>query len=124
MAHGQFTGGGSRKGRPNKHPKAFRDQLRAYCESIGVDPHLFLADLIANTETVVVGFDLNGGAITQPAVNTAIKFHAAKELAQYLEPKLRAIEISGNPDQPLQHYVVVDNLAKALARAYPKPSNG
>jgi hypothetical protein len=82
VAKGRKTGGGSRKGCPNKHPGSFREALRQYCASIGVDPHKFMADIIADANLD----------------NMVLKFNAARELAKYLEPQLRAIELSGEVD--------------------------
>ena len=47
MARGYKTGG-RQKGTPNKHPIGFRAQLKAYCDAKGIDPHFFLADIIAD----------------------------------------------------------------------------
>ena len=87
MTLGRKTGGGSRLGRPNKHPKAFRDQLRQYCESLGIDPFRFLADCIANDKKVCIGLDEKGTRVMAPAVPMQLKVLCAKELCQYLEPK-------------------------------------
>jgi cytochrome c553 len=35
-------------------------------------------------------------------VRLEVKLQAAKEVAQYLEPKLRAVEVSSDPDRPLR----------------------
>ena len=86
MPRGQKTGGGSRKGRPNKHKTAFREQLRAYCAALGVDPHHFMAELV-----------------NDDAAELGLRFAAAKELAQYLEPKLKAVEHTGE----IEHTVKV-----------------
>lgn len=102
MARGKKTGGGVRTGSGNKRKEAFQEQLRTYCAEKHVDPHWYMVDLIADA------------SLDDPG----LKFQAAKELAQYLEPKLRAIEVSGDPDQPLHHSVVVHNLVEALNRAY------
>lgn len=64
------------KGSKNKAPIAFREKLRAYCESIGVDPFEFLAKSLKNHN---VKFDQ--------------KVNCAKELAKYLEPQLRSVEM-------------------------------
>jgi hypothetical protein len=103
MAHGKKTGG-RRKGTPNKRKTSFRTALQAYCEQLGVDPHRFMADMLANNETVTYGMDLEGTPIVGPAVKMELKLNAAKELAQYLEPKLKAMEVehSMNPDRPIR----------------------
>jgi hypothetical protein len=93
--------GGRQKGTPNKHKAAFRDQLRSYCDSIGVDPHRYMADMIADSSEVVYGVDGEGKAIKGPAVKPDLKLQAAKELAQYIEPKLKAVEHSGEVDHTI-----------------------
>lgn len=102
MARGKKTGGGSRKGIPNKHKAEFRESLRAYCDSINVDPHRYMAQMIADESTIVYGIDLAGNPIEGPAVKPELKLQAAKELAQYLEPKLKAIEHSGDMDHTVR----------------------
>jgi len=95
------SGGGSRKGRGNKKKVAFREALQAYCNERSIDPHYFMADLLAD-ETLD---------------DVHLKFQAARELAQYLQPKLRSIELKGNADEPIQH-VMITTLGDALRRAY------
>ena len=89
-------GAGRKKGSKNKHKASFRESLRAYCAELGVDPHRFMADLLADTSLVTLGVDAYGAMLQGPAVSLALKFQAAKELAQYLEPKLKATEHSGD----------------------------
>ncbi len=95
MATGRKTGG-RRKGTGNKRKGSFREELRAYCATLGVDPHHFMADLIADTATVHIGVTADGTPIVAPAVGMTLKLQAARELAQYLEPKLKAVEHSGD----------------------------
>lgn len=75
---------GRPKGSRNKDKEDFRQRIRKYCEANNVDPFMYMADLIKKK-----------GVLHQ------VKLIAAKELAQYLEPKLRSVEISGNEDKPL-----------------------
>jgi hypothetical protein len=91
MAKGVKTGGGSRKGIPNKQPSSFRTQLREYCESIGADPHKFLADIIVD-----------------PDAEVGLRVNAAKELAKYLEPQLKAIEHSGELEHDMAITVILE----------------
>ena len=98
------------KGRPvgskNKEKRAFRDRIRAYCESIGADPFEFMAKTI---------------------VNRRAKFETralcAKELAQYLEPKLRSVELSGDPEKPVHITSLQQYLQNAITEAE-KARNG
>jgi hypothetical protein len=104
MPRGARTGerrGGRAKGAKNKHPSTFRTGLRQYCEALGVDPHRFMAEMLADTAEIVYGVDSHGAPIVGPAVKKDLKLQAAKELAQYLEPKLKATEHSGE----LQHTI-------------------
>jgi hypothetical protein len=100
VANGRKTGG-RRKGTPNKGKRGFREALRAYCAQLGVDPHRFMAEMMVNDELVPIGVSLTGEPILAPAVSATLKLHAARELAQYLEPKLKAIEHSGDVDKPV-----------------------
>lgn len=81
----------SRKGIPNKKKMAFREALRKYCDDLNVDPHYWMADLLAKRR-----------------VKAELKLQAAKELAQYLEPKLKSVEVIGDPERPL--YLGVEQL--------------
>jgi len=74
--------GGRQKGSRNK-AKTFREELRAYCDAIGADPFRYMADLLVTNASHV------------------LRLRAAVELAQYLEPKLRAIEHTAAGGQPL-----------------------
>jgi hypothetical protein len=100
MAKGTKTGGGSRKGRPNRAKMTFRAELQAYCASIGLDPFHQLAQFAADTTVE----------------DQHVRFLALKELCQYLQPKLRAVELSTDPDHALHHHF--DGLLEALERVY------
>jgi hypothetical protein len=91
---GAKTGGGSRKGKPNRAKVEFREQLQQYCDDKGVNPFFLMVDLIAD-----------------PMLEDM-------ELAQYLQPRLRAIELSGNPDAPLLFERYCHSLRDALDCAY------
>lgn len=81
----------SRKGIPNKKKMAFRDALKKYCDDRHVDPHYWMVDLLVKQR-----------------VGVELKLQAAKELAQYLEPKLKSVELKGDAEHPL--YVAYDQL--------------
>ncbi len=78
MARGKKTGGGPRTGSPNIEKQAFRERMEAYCKRIGCDPFQFMADTI-----------IDGG------VEYGLRVTCAKELANYFQPKLKAIEHTG-----------------------------
>ena len=75
---------GRPKGSKNKDKTAFRDKIWAYCEERGIDPFKYMVNLLAS-----------------PRTKQEIRFAAAKELAQYLEPKLRAVQLSGDRENPV-----------------------
>lgn len=54
----------------------FLTHIRMYCGDLGVDPHEFMADLLAS-----------------PAADVGTKLQAAKALAEYMRPKLKSVEI-------------------------------
>lgn len=79
-------GGGSRKGIPNKATAPFRERLRAMLTEMDADPFKFMAETIRN-----------------PEASYEVRMRAASELSKYVEPQLRATDLtlSGNPDAPL-----------------------
>ncbi|MDX1555811.1 MAG: hypothetical protein R3212_07285 [Xanthomonadales bacterium] len=77
------VGGGIK--RETRKKMEFRAALREYCRKIKVNPFHFMAHLIAEEK-----------------VPLEMKFQAARELAQYLEPKLRAVQVSGDAENPLE----------------------
>jgi hypothetical protein len=99
--------GGRKKGTPNKHKKEHRESLREFCARIGVDPHRYMAELIADTSEIVYGVDAQGLPIVGPAVKVELKLNAAKELAQYLEPKLKSVEHGGGLESTVNHIIEV-----------------
>lgn len=68
--------------------------MRRYCTEHKCDPHEWMADVLK-----------------KPGVALEIKMQAAKELAQYLEPKLRSTELSGNNDNPVR--LVIETVSYA-----------
>ena len=82
--------GGRKKGTPNKHKKEHRESLREFCARIGVDPHRYMAEMIADQR-----------------LTPELRFQAAKELAQYIEPKLKAVEHSGEMDHTVTRIIQV-----------------
>lgn len=75
---------GRPKGSRNKDKDEFRERIKKYCLEKGVDPFVYMVDVLK-----------------KPKVPYSVKVTAAKELAQYLQPKLRSVEVTGNPDKPL-----------------------
>ena len=124
MTLGRKTGGGSRLGKPNKHPKAFKDRIWAYCAAKGVDPFEFMIDMIVNAKTVCIGLDDQNKRVLVPEVSMALKFQAAREIACYLEPKQKMVTLAGDSDSPIEFtYNLKIALSDAFARAYGAPAN-
>lgn len=71
-------------GSKNKEKEDFRNRIKRYCEETRSDPFKFMVDII------------NKKGVPYP-----LKILAAKELMQYLEPKLRSVEVTGDPEKPL-----------------------
>ena len=75
-------------GRPvgslSKGKQEFRKALLRYCADKSVDPFYWMVDLL-----------------TKKRVKNELKMLAARELAQYLQPKLKSIEITGDKEHPL-----------------------
>jgi hypothetical protein len=95
------TGGGSRKGRPNRAKFAFREELQKYCDDLGFDPFHALVHM----------------ARDEHLDNDQLKFMALKELCQFLQPKLRSIEVTGDEARPLA-IDIKTSLNRAFELAY------
>lgn len=81
MARGQKTGG-RKKGTPNKRTQTVTEKL----EALGCDPIAGMARIAMNTKNRI-----------------ELRAHMFKELAQYIAPKCRAVEIRDEAEkvQPL-----------------------
>lgn len=98
--------GGRQKGTPNKEVKS----LRAIAESLGVNPFEFLLrfakgdwkGLGYDSPTRIVSYTQSGEAIYDDVIKPEIRFKAASEATQYLEPKRKAIEHSGPGGGPIE----------------------
>jgi len=102
------TGGGSRKDKPNRAKVEFRRALQAYCDERNFNPFHAMVQL----------------AIDPAVEDQHLRFLALKELCQYLQPKLRAVVIGGDPDNPVDiAYRVKVSLAEAFALAYGEPAS-
>lgn len=75
---------GRPKGSKNKDKADFKSWLEVQCAKHGKDPFEFMAYSMNNRR-----------------IDYVTRVQCAKELAQYMQPKLRAVEVSGNPDKPL-----------------------
>lgn len=96
---------GRPKGSVNKDKEAFRERMRRYCDETGTNPHQWMADILK-----------------KPGVTMEIKIQAAKELAQYLEPKLRSTEVTGDPDKPLAYTLQREDRQQMIAALLEKRS--
>ena len=94
---------GRQKGALNKEKQAFRDKMRKYCAANGTNPHEWMADILK-----------------KPGVTMEIKIQAAKELAQYLEPKLRSMELGSDAANPLR--VIIETVSYADLEGENPPS--
>jgi len=92
----------SRLGSPNRAKVDFRVRLEAYCRRYHVDPFEAMVHMLAD-ETMQPVYTPAGEVVGEvPTVPIALKFQCAKELAQYLQPKLRSVMVSGDPVQPFE----------------------
>lgn len=83
---------GRRKGA--KDIRCYKREVWEACEIVGVDPFLVLAEIAAGVLEKADG--------TPERINAYLRKEAASELCQYLKPKLKAIEITGDPQNPVQ----------------------
>ncbi len=85
------TGGGSRKGKPNKTKVAKLLKIREYCDAKGYDPLHAMVDLATAPDKDKLALD--------------IKLACHKELAKYLHPQLsrREIELGEHARKAIRH---------------------
>ena len=91
--HGAAPGerrGGRKKGALNRDRKALVDRIQAVCP--GYDPVVAMAVIACNEE-----------------IDLSIRMTAHKEVAQYVAPKLKAIEHSSDPENPPRIVVTWSN---------------
>lgn len=91
---------GRKLGGMNQRTRLFREILQAYMEEKNVNPHFFMVDMLADDSTIPTMVD--GKVIDMPKVPMALKFQAAKELAQYLEGKKRSVIVSSEAEAPFE----------------------
>lgn len=84
---------GGKLGRQSKKKREFRELVTAYCKKKGVDPFEFFVDVIAGEILVGEG----------EHIRIEHKLTAAKELAQYMQSKLRSVEVTVVPEVPKAH---------------------
>ena len=101
------TGGGSRRGKPNRAKAAFREELQAYCDDRDFNPFFAMVEL----------------AMDRTLDDQHLRFLALKELCQYLQPKLRSVELTGDSDRPL-HITVKTTLRQLAANVAVQQAEG
>lgn len=92
MAKGKKTGGGSRKGRPNKATIEFKEALNALMNTAA-------PDLIKWLEEIDDPFK---------------RFEVLSKFAEFIHPKLARQEIVGDEESPLAYKDVTDVKSKIL----------
>ncbi len=100
MKKGEAKTGGRQKGTPNKRTSAIEAMLKRK----GCDPLEFLADVVVGKTKVPLTHitSKTGKLVTIKGLPTLDqRLSAARELAQYIAPKRKAIEI-GDPDNVLE----------------------
>jgi hypothetical protein len=65
-------------GLSKEYSQHFIERMYAYCKRLNIDPHEFMADVIANED-----------------LDMRMRLDAAKTLAMYLQPRLKATEHTG-----------------------------
>jgi hypothetical protein len=92
--HGHTKKGGRVKGEPNKRTK----ELKEYLESIGCFPDEVLAQIVMGKPIKCrISFNEETGDFVEGDMLPKLeeRMSAAKELMQYIYPKRKAVEVSG-----------------------------
>ena len=89
-------GSGRKKGTPNKRTVALRERI----EELGCDPIEFMVKVVKGDMSLPVVLGLHEGVpiIREMAPSYELRVSCAKELAMYLYPKRKAIEVSNAVD--------------------------
>ena len=90
-------GSGRQKGTKNKRTIQTREALQRYLDSQGSDPFQVLVDTMHTT------------------ADEKLKVTCASVLADRLLPKLKAVELSGDPDKPLYLQFTPEQRARRIA---------
>ena len=115
---GHKKAGGRKKGVPNKD----RMTVRERAEKLGVDPHEIML-LFAKGDWKGLGYKEsfttrwtgNGIEYEEERIPPALRAKMAAEVAQYIEPKLKSVEHSGEINNPT-HTESVDRLTAELLK--------
>lgn len=96
MAGKKTEGSGRKKGTPNKRTLALKERMA----ELGCDPIEFMAKIVNGDMILPVVLGVYEGApiIEDMAPSYEIRVSCAKELAMYLYPKRKAIEVSNALD--------------------------
>lgn len=69
-------------------------EVNQIVETVGCNPFQILAEIAMGTLEM-------GSVVGQQRITPRLRMEAAAELAQYLAPKLKAIELSGDNESPV-----------------------
>ena len=100
MAIGQKHGG-RKAGTPNKNKTELLEAIRDAVGDKDYHPVIQMALVATNEETVERYIKVKGGEhiqIEEPRYSEELQLQAAKEIAQYVSPKLKAIEHTAGED--------------------------
>lgn len=120
--------GGRKKGTPNKDTQTLRERAAA----LGVDPFEILLHFAAGNWGEL-GYDSpsreiptkDGGTVTVDTISPELREKAAKDVSEYLYPKLKSIEHKGDgPGNPFNALAqAVASILKANPDAESKPGS-
>jgi len=71
-----------------------------YMKTKRIDPHYWMVKCLAD-DSMRTTVTADGETVLTPTVPLGLKFDCAKELANYLEAKLRSVVVTGDQDNPL-----------------------
>lgn len=101
-----------------KHREEFIRYLQEQVEKVGgpaaYDPVIAMA-LMAHDNSTITKLDRSGNAVEVEAVPIDLKFNAHKEVAKYVRPQLKQVELSGPDGGPIETKGAgVDELLKSI----------
>jgi hypothetical protein len=89
-----------KKGQQRREKVLFRERLIRYMKTKRIDPHYWMVKCLAD-DSLRTTVTADGATVLTPTVPLGLKFACAKELAAYLEPKRKAVILTGDAANPV-----------------------
>lgn len=83
-------------------------ELNVRAEELGVSPFDILL-LFAKGDSEALGYDPDPDTGLPPEISPKYRLAAAQEACKYLHPQLKSVEVTGDPEKPVEQKVSLIN---------------